>query len=63
MVELEGLEPSARIPDAIRTIAQGLAQLADALDAGGSVPVELASIVKGLTNGTRSSKDDGMPSP
>ena len=38
------------VPDAIRTIAQGLVQLADALDAGGAV-VPLAPIVYSLTNG------------
>ena len=49
------VETSPLVLDAIRTIAYGLIQLADALEAGGIVaPVELAEIVHGITkNGHR----------
>ena len=47
--------PRASVSEAIRTLAQGLAQLADALDAAGAVvPFGLAPIINGLTNGHHS---------
>ena len=71
LVELEGLEPTCHnsskrstIPSALRTIAQGLTQLADALDAdaGGDVAhIGLASPLTSVTNGHHFTDGQALP--
>ena len=69
LVEIGGLEPTAEaasthstIPNALRTIAQGFVQLADALASEGGPLLDLAPVLHGLSNGRHSNRSD-RPSP
>ena len=69
MVEIGGLEPASEatsphstIPDALRNIAQGFVQLANALESEGGPLLDLAPVLHGLCNGRHSNRGDG-PNP
>ena len=69
MVEIGGPEPTTEatsahstIPDALRTIAQGFVQLANALESEGGPLLDLAPVLHRLINGRHSNRGD-RPNP
>ena len=51
------------VSDALRTIAEGIAKLADAIDSGPGAPYELTSIITSLTSAHRSANGHALPNP